>query len=169
MKKKNHPQNNKEYMLEVNKDPYEHHKQVYDIVDQAVQINNEMKRLSKIIDEYNNIPNSLQAMLGMIYRYEGTTQSQLAEIYEVDPKNTIKYVSQLVKRGYIEKKLDGNKKRLYLTTEGQAVNGYFMKTRGQLIDHLLNNVDPTALAITRNTLFHMSGLMKNYITNLEER
>jgi len=119
-------------------------------------------KLSKVIDERNNIPNSLQGMLGMIYRYEGATQSELAEIYKRDSKNIIKYVTDLEKRGYIEKRKDGNKKRIYLTAQGREINEHFMISRGRLIEHLMSEIPEEDLEITRKILFKIADLMNVY-------
>lgn len=151
------------------KDVYEHHKKIYDIIDQTFQLQKEMKRLSILIDENQTLPNSLQAILGMIYRYEGTTQTHLADLYEMDRKNTIKYVTQLEKRGYIKKVEQGNKKLLYLTDQGRMVNDHFMRARGALIDYLLDAVPESDREITRNTLVKISHLIKKYNQQLDEQ
>jgi len=148
-------------------DPYEHHKKVYDIIDRAYFLRTMMSNYSKVIDESYQLPNSLQALLGMIYRYEGSTQSELAVIYKRDEKNIIHYVSDLVKRKLVYKVKDGQKKKLYLTEEGQIINNRLMIKRGELIDDILDVVDNEHLTITRNTLDQIINLLIEKIDSAE--
>ena len=148
-------------------DPYEHHKKVYDIIDRAYFLRTMMSNYSKVIDESYQLPNSLQALLGMIYRYEGSTQSELAVIYKRDEKNIIHYVSDLVKRKLVYKVKDGQKKKLYLTEEGQIINNRLMIKRGELIDDILDIVDDDHLAITRDTLDQIINLLIEKIDSAE--
>ena len=85
------------------KNKYEHHKKVYDITDNAALILSEFSKIPKLIDPEFNIPNSLQAILGKIYRYEGKTQSEIAKIYKSDYQNTVRYISELEHRGLVYK------------------------------------------------------------------
>lgn len=147
-------------------DKYEHHKLIYDIIDRAVFVRNQTIRLSKVIDDDNNIPNSLQGVLGMVYRYEGKTQSELSDMYKRDQKNLIKYVSDLEKRGLIVKKENDNKKEIYLTEKGRELNDKFMKGRGLMIEHLLESIDNDKLETTRETLLKLSKVMEDYINDL---
>lgn len=133
-------------------DPYEHHKRVYDIIDRAHFLRTLMTNYSKVLDEDYRLPNSLQALLGMIYRYEGKTQSELAVIYKRDEKNIIHYVSDLTKRGLVKKVVDGQRKRLYLTDEGLAVNDKLMKKRGVLIEKIMSLTTDEAFENTKDTL-----------------
>jgi len=148
-------------------DPYEHHKKVYDIIDRAYFLRTMMSNYSKVIDESYQLPNSLQALLGMIYRYEGSTQSELAVIYKRDEKNIIHYVSDLVKRNLVYKVKEGQKKKLYLTEEGQIINNHLMIKRGELIDDILDIVDNEHLAITRDTLDQIINLLIEKIDSAE--
>jgi len=148
-------------------DPYEHHKKVYDIIDRAYFLRTMMSNYSKVIDESYQLPNSLQALLGMIYRYEGSTQSELAVIYKRDEKNIIHYVSDLVKRNLVYKVKEGQKKKLYLTEEGQIINNHLMIKRGELIDDILDIVDDDHLAITRDTLDQIINLLIEKIDSAE--
>lgn len=147
-------------------DKYEHHKLIYDIIDRAVFVRNQTIRLSKVIDDDYNIPNSLQGVLGMVYRYEGKTQSELSDMYKRDQKNLIKYVSDLEKRGLIVKKDNDNKKEIYLTDKGRELNDKFMKGRGLMIEHLLESIDNDKLETTRETLLKLSRVMEEYIDDL---
>lgn len=133
-------------------DPYEHHKKVYNIMDRSHFLRSAMAQFSKVIDDTNSLPNSLQAMLGMIYRYEGKTQSELAEIYQRDEKNLIHYVTDLVKRGYVYKVQEGQKKKLFLTESGQTINDILMQRRGALIEKILAQIPEENLRITEETL-----------------
>jgi len=148
-------------------DPYEHHKKIYDIIDRAYFLRTMMSNFSKVIDESYQLPNSLQALLGMIYRYEGSTQSELAVIYKRDEKNIIHYVSDLVKRNLVYKVKEGQKKRLYLTEEGKTVNNHLMIKRGELIDIILDGVDDSDLEITKNTLDQIIATINAKIVSSE--
>lgn len=144
-------------------DPYEAHKLIYDIIDEAVRIRFETIRLSEKIDETYTLTNAQQGLLGMIYRYEGATQSELAAIYQRDLKNIIKGVRTLEKRGLVTKGSQGMSKPVFLTDEGRSMNDRLMAHRGQMIDHLLTNLSSEALEQTRVTLKALGTAMAEYI------
>ncbi|WP_157950090.1 MarR family winged helix-turn-helix transcriptional regulator [Vallitalea okinawensis] len=149
-------------------DQYENHKLIYDITDKAGLILSEMAKLSRLIDENSDIPNSLQSTLGKIYRYEGKTQSEISKIYNMDKQNTIKYVSELEKRGYIYKvDLDSKRKGIYLTDKGKKINEHFMKTRGAFLDLALAQISPDHLLLTRQTMEQLCDILITYIEGIE--
>lgn len=139
------------------------HTLIYDIIDNATYINQEMYRLADHIDVFGVIPNSLQGMLGKIYRYEGRTQAEIAQIYDIDIKNTIKYVNELYKRGYVRKEqVDNKRKVIYLTKEGHRVNQHFMKERAILLNKVIDEIALRELDETRNVLVRMSKIIKTH-------
>lgn len=150
-------------------DPYEAHKLVYDIIDESVRIRSETIRLSHLIDETYTLTNAQQGLLGMIYRYEGSTQSELADIYQRDLKNIIKGVTELEKRGLVRKGQEKHQKPLFLTDEGRRLNDHLMKMRGELIAHLMAQLPTEALEQTRETLKQLSSLMGKYVDDLSGR
>lgn len=150
-------------------DQYEAHKLIYDITDKAALILSEMSKLSRYIDPENTIPNSLQATLGKVYRYEGSTQSELAKIYKANKQNTIRYISELEKRGLVYKVvLDSKRKGVYLTEEGRRINDHFMKTRGEFLDEALGCIPEEQLDMTRQTLKKISEILVNHNSSQEE-
>lgn len=141
-------------------DQYEAHKLIYDITDNAALILSEMSRLSRTIDPENTIPNSLQATLGKVYRYEGKTQSEIAKIYKANKQNTVRYITELEKRGLIFKvTLDNKRKGIYLTDEGRRINEHFMITRGEFLDEALSSIPQKELEITRQTMQKISSIL----------
>lgn len=139
------------------------HTLIYDIVDEAGMINQQMHRLSEHIDIYGNLPNSLQSMLGKIYRYEGKTQAEIASIYHIDIKNTIRYVNELYKRGYVKKvEVDGKRKEIYLTEEGYKVNQHFMVERGHILDKIMDEIPKETLRQTGQVLSEIRKLIRDY-------
>jgi DNA-binding MarR family transcriptional regulator len=148
-------------------DKYENHKKVYDITDNAALVLSEFNKISKLIDPDYNIPNSLQAILGKVYRYEGKTQSEIAKIYKSDYQNTIRYISELETRGFIRKEaIDNKRKVIYLTALGQEVNNHFMEERGEFIEQVLSQVDEVDLRTTKETLNRIANIMSNYSESL---
>lgn len=135
----------------------------YDILDEAGMINKEMHRLAERIDIYGNIPNSLQSMLGKVYRYEGKTQAEIATIYHLDIKNTIRYVNELYKRGYVKKvEVDNKRKAIYLTEEGYKVNQHFMIERGKMLDRILDEIPHNALKETGQIMRKIREIVRDY-------
>lgn len=147
-------------------DPYEAHKLIYDIIDEAVRIRFETIRLSEKIDETYTLTNAQQGLLGMIYRYEGATQSELAAIYQRDLKNIIKGVRTLEKRGLVTKGRTGMAKPVFLTDEGRSMNDRLMAHRGQMIDQLLATLPNEALEQARGTLKQLSAAMADYVDGI---
>lgn len=139
------------------------HTLVYDIIDEAALISQEMYRLADHLDIFGEVPNSLQGMLGKIYRYEGKTQAEISQIYNIDMKNTIKYVSELYRRGYV-KKVEDNKKRkeIYLTEAGKQVNDHFMRERAILLNQVLAKIPAGSLLGASQVLNQLSALLKEY-------
>lgn len=157
-------------MVGENMDKYEEHKKIYDITDNAALILSEFNKLSKLIDPEYNIPNSLQDMLGKIYRYEGKTQSEIASIYKIDKQNTVRYISQLKQRGLIYKvDLDNKRKGIYLTEKGKKTNELFMEARGRFLERALSAIPQENLQITKSTLQQLIKIMVEYIRELEEK
>lgn len=144
------------------------HTVVYDIIDEATLINQEMYRLADHIDVLGEVPNSLQGMLGKICRYEGKTQAEISQIYNIDMKNTIKYVSELYKRGYVEKIEKKNRKEIYLTAEGKRVNDHFMHERAILLNQVLKRIPEASLLGARQVLSQLSELLKEYNESFRE-
>ena len=143
------------------------HTLFYNILDEALMIDKDMHRLAERIDIYGNIPNSLQSMLGKIYRYEGKTQAEIAAIYHIDIKNTIRYVNELYKRGYVKKvDMDNKRKAIYLTEEGYRVNQHFMIERGKMLDKVLEDIPNEVLQEAGETLKKIRGIVKDYISQL---
>lgn len=143
------------------------HTLFYNILDEALMIDKDMHRLAERIDIYGNIPNSLQSMLGKIYRYEGKTQAEIAAIYHIDIKNTIRYVNELYKRGYVKKvDMDNKRKAIYLTEEGYRVNQHFMIERGKMLDKVLEDIPNEVLQEAGETLKKIRGIVKDYIRQL---
>jgi DNA-binding MarR family transcriptional regulator len=148
---------------------YEEHKKIYDITDRAALILSEFSKLSKLIDPEFNIPNSLQATIGKIYRYEGKTQSEIAKIYKADKQNTIRYISELEHRGLIYKvELDNKRKGIYLTEKGKKTNEHFMEARGKFLERALFSIPEENLQITKETLQQLITIIVEYIAELEE-
>lgn len=149
-------------------DPYTHHKAIYDLIDLSVKIRQETLRLSKIVDSTYTLTNAQQGLLGMIYRYEGATVSELAEIYQRDSKNLIKAVTQMENRGLVRRQSSAGSKRkaLYLTEEGHFMNTRLMDMRGLLIEYLLKTLPKESLEATRQTMEILLFEMTTYIDEL---
>lgn len=146
---------------------FEDHKKVYDITDNAALILSEFNKISKLIDPDYNIPNSLQAVLGKVYRYEGKTQREIAKIYKSDYQNTIRYISELESRGLIKKEnIDHKRKVIYLTSLGKDVNNHFMEARGEFIEQILSQVDEDDLKTTKETLRTIANIIIKHSESL---
>ncbi len=140
---------------------YEVHKRFYDITDACARVVKEMNRLANLYESGSELSNALQTALGMVFRYEGRTQREIALIYQSDYQNMIKYISELEKRGYIEKvPKDNRRKGVFLTKLGRQVNGKLMDERGILITKTLSELDEEDLLMTKKTLDHMIDLME---------
>lgn len=150
-------------------DPYASHTLFYDILDLAVFLRMETLRLSKLIDESYTLTNAQQGLLGMIYRYEGATQAELARLYKRDPKNLINAVAELKKRGLVRLEARGEKEKpVYLTEEGHGVNNKLMAARGKLIDKLLESVSEAQLIEVRAVLEQLSDALYKEVSSLEK-
>lgn len=149
-------------------DPYTHHKAIYDLIDLSVKIRQETLRLSKIVDTTYTLTNAQQGLLGMIYRYEGATVTELSAIYQRDSKNLIKAVTQMEQRGLVKRSLQPQSKRkaLYLTEAGKTMNNELMVMRGKLIEHLLMELPRESLEAARQTMEGLLGEMTAYIDHL---
>ena len=135
---------------------YEAHKKFYDITDRSARISAKLKMLSHHIDPEYNMPNSLQSMLGKVYRYEGATQRDLSKTYQADYQNTIRYISELERRGLVRKeRLDARRKGIYLTELGKALNTKLMDGKGKIVEAALGEISDEDLAITKKTLDRM--------------
>ncbi|QUI22840.1 hypothetical protein HZI73_11305 [Vallitalea pronyensis] len=146
------------------------HTLLYDIIDEAGMINQQMYHLAEHIDRFGNLPNSLQSMLGKIYRYEGKTQAEIAAIYHLDMKNTIRYVNELYKRGFVKKvDVDHKRKEIYLTEEGYQVNQHFMVERGRMLDKIMEEIPQETLRQTGKVLCKIRRLMRDYNDKMKDK
>ncbi len=76
------------------------HVVVYDIFDRMASVIQDMNNISYYVKDGWKLPNSMQSVLGKIYRYEGHTVSDISRIYDIDLKNTTKYVRELEKKRF---------------------------------------------------------------------
>ncbi len=77
------------------------HVVVYDIFDRMASVIQDMNNISYYVKEWvENFPTQMQSVLGKIYRYEGHTVSDISRIYDIDLKNTTKYVRELEKKRF---------------------------------------------------------------------
>lgn len=151
-------------------DPYSNHTPFYDILDLSVFLRMETLRLSKFIDQTYTLTNAQQGLLGMIYRYEGATQAELARLYRRDPKNLIKGVSELRRRGLVCVKPRGEKEKpVYLTQAGRQINDDLMKARGALIEKLLESVSREELNEVRRVLEVLSDALYAEVSSLDRQ
>ncbi len=148
-------------------DSYEDDKMVYDISDRAARLLGEFNKLSKVIDPNSNLPNSLQAILGKVYRYEGKTQRDIASIYQMDYQNTVKYISELQQRRLIHKiDIDSKRKGIYLTKEGHRINDHLMSQRGRIIAEVLEVIPKHKLLDTKETLDDIIKIFEKILKNM---
>lgn len=135
---------------------YEKHKKFYDITDRAGRILSKFNQFSHHIDPDHNMPNSLQSTLGKIYRYEGSTQREIASIYQKDYQNTIRYITDLEKRGLVMKKsIDARRKGIWLTEKGAEINNRLMEARGKVVEAAMAEISDEEFAIAKSTLERM--------------
>ncbi len=113
---------------------------VYDLFDRVMSMHQSLIHLAERVDPIGTLPHSLQSILGKVYRYEGSSAVQIARIYGIDEKNTIKYIGDLEQRGLVYKKREGRRRAVYLTEEGQRVNHQLMAVRDPLIEEILSSV-----------------------------
>lgn len=130
----------------------EEHVVVYDIFDRMGSIIQDLNNISNYVQDGWKLPNSMQSVLGKIYRYEGNTVSEIARIYDIDLKNTTKYVNELEKRGLIYKEKQGKQKILKLTEEGRSLHKTLSEEKGKLLDRVIaaigqDDVETTAQAL----------------------
>lgn len=148
---------------------YESHKKVYDITDRAYRIQSKMQVLSHLVDPHHDMPNSLQSVLGKIYRYEGSTQRDIARIYQIDYKNVIRYISDLEHRGLVKKELlDAKRKGIYLTDKGREVIEFLLEARRDIMEAVLRMVSDEDLEITKRTLDLMIDQVASKVKALED-
>ncbi len=118
----------------------EEHVAVYDLFDRMANIIQDLNNISNYVDEGWRLTNALQSMLGKVYRYEGSTVSELARIYDIDLKNTTRYVNDLEKRGLLYKEKSGRQKILKLTPQGHQLHKVLSDAKGRLLDKIIDAI-----------------------------
>lgn len=130
----------------------EEHVVVYDIFDRMASIIQDLNNISHYVKDGWKLPNSMQSVLGKVYRYEGQTVSEISRIYDIDLKNTTRYVNELEKRGLIYKEKQGKQKILKLTDEGRELHRVLSEEKGRLLDEIIASVGIENVEATAETL-----------------
>jgi DNA-binding MarR family transcriptional regulator len=125
---------------------------VYDLFDRMAHIIQDLNKISGYVEGGWRLANSLQSMLGKVYRYEGHTVSELSKIYDIDLKNTTRYVNDLEKRGLLYKEKAGRQKILKLTEEGHALHKLLSDDKAVLLDKIIDEVGTAGLETAAKTL-----------------
>jgi len=144
------------------------HIKIYDAIDRMATIIQELNNISQYVDDGWRLPNSLQSMLGKIYRYEGKSVSEISKIYDIDLKNTTKYVGELEKRGFLYKEKLGKRKILYLTDEGRTLHDTLSRGKGVLLDRIVDCVSEEELDTTLEVLGEMMKQSQKYHLELKD-
>jgi len=144
------------------------HIKIYDAIDRMATIIQELNNISQYVDDGWRLPNSLQSMLGKIYRYEGKSVSEISKIYDIDLKNTTKYVGELEKRGFLYKEKLGKRKILYLTDEGRTLHDTLSRGIGVLLDRIVDCVSEEELDTTLEVLGEMMKQSQKYHLELKD-
>ncbi len=125
---------------------------VYDLFDRMAHIIQDLNKISGYVEGGWRLANSLQSMLGKVYRYEGHTVSELSKIYDIDLKNTTRYVNDLERRGLLYKEKAGRQKILKLTEEGHALHKLLSDDKAVLLDKIIDQVGRQELESAVETL-----------------
>ncbi len=144
------------------------HVRIYDIFDRMAGIIQDLNNISQYVEEGWKLPNSLQSMLGKIYRYEGKTVSEIARIYDIDLKNTTKYVRELEKRKLIKKEKHGKSNTLMLTEEGHLLHKSLSEDKAILLDEIIKKLHPDQLSFTAETLRQMQELTREHYRGIKK-
>ena len=147
----------------------EEHVVVYDIFDRMGSIIQDLNNISNYVKDGWKLPNSLQSVLGKIYRYEGNTVSEIARIYDIDLKNTTKYVNELEKRGLIYKEKQGKQKILKLTEEGRNLHKVLSEEKGELLDRLLEVIGSESIETTAQALKLMAEQTHKFYEDVKDK
>jgi len=140
----------------------EEHIQIYDIFDRMANIIQDLNNISQYVESGWQLPNSLQSMLGKIYRYEGQTVSEIARIYNIDLKNTTKYVGELEKRQLVIKEKQGRQNILLLTDAGRTLHQSLSSEKAVLLERILEEVEVHHLKTSIEVLDQISELTHDF-------
>lgn len=144
------------------------HVVVYDIFDRMASVIQDMNNISYYVKDGWKLPNSMQSVLGKIYRYEGQTVSDISRIYDIDLKNTTKYVRELEKRGLVYKEKEGKHKILKLTAEGRDLHKILSEEKAKLLDVILSTVGQEDIETTARTLLKMAEQTHKFYESVKE-
>ncbi len=147
----------------------EEHVVVYDIFDRMGNIIQDLNNISNYVKDGWQLPNSLQSVLGKIYRYEGYSVSEISRIYDIDLKNTTKYVNELDKRGLIYKEKQGKQKILKLTVEGRQLHKVLSEEKGELLDKLLEVIGTENIETTAKSLKLMADQTHKFYETVKDK
>jgi len=145
------------------------HVVVYDIIDRMANIMQDLNNISNYVEDGWRLPNSLQSVLGKIYRYEGQTVSEISRIYDIDLKNTTRYVSELEKRGLIYKEKEGKQKILKLTDAGRKLHNTLSAEKGVLLDAIIKEVGTEDVEVTARVVKLMADRTHSFYCNLKDQ
>ena len=146
----------------------EEHVVVYDIIDRMAKIMQDLNKISNYVEDGWRLPNSLQSVLGKIYRYEGRTVSEISRIYDIDLKNTTKYVGELEKRQLIYKQKQGKQKILKLTDEGRRLHNVLSSEKGILLDAIIGEVGMDQVEVTAKVMKRIAQQTHKFYCDLKE-
>lgn len=141
---------------------------VYDIIDRMANIMQDLNNISNYVKDGWRLPNSLQSVLGKIYRYEGHTVSEISRIYDIDLKNTTRYVSELEKRDLIYKEKQGKQKILKLTDEGRRLHDVLSAEKGRLLDQIIKDVGIDQIEVAAKVMESMAEHTHQFYCDLKE-
>lgn len=135
---------------------------VYDIFDKMYIVSQGMNQITCEVDKTGTLSIALQSMLGKIYRYQPCSATDLARIYSIDQKNTIKYIRELEKRGYVKKETKDRRKLVSLTEEGQRINHELLTMKGRLLDRIVEEVGEDNIEIVNHVFAQMIEVIEGF-------
>ena len=107
-------------------------------------------------------------VLTRLYRRPGSSQSELAEMLELDRASTGRMIDRMEKGGWVERRHDGVDRRiwrLYLTAESRKVHARMWKRAEATVDDALGSLSMAErtqftrmAALVKERLQHMAGL-----------
>ncbi len=97
-------------------------------------------------------------VISRLRRNEGMSQSELAELLDIQPISVTRMIDRLQQQNLVERRPDAQDRRayrLYLTDEGRALAAGLDPLRQEIADHLLASVEDETITGLLGALAHI--------------
>jgi MarR family transcriptional regulator, transcriptional regulator for hemolysin len=102
--------------------------------------------------------------LARLERQEGMTQTEMAEVLEIQPISLVRLIDRLCQHGLVERRphpSDRRANRLYLTDKGRSTLTRMAPLGKEIAGDVLGPVDETAIADLLEKLLRIKGNIKH--------